>query len=60
MSCVRLTGLREAYVAMDCLRGRPPTTCRPIPPTRGTYLLAYAVPYVWLVPQAIREHAART
>src|SRR6202161_3137420 len=21
---VRMTGLREAYVAMDCLRGRPP------------------------------------
>src|SRR5512135_1615196 len=33
--CVRRTGLREAYVAMDCLRGRPvpgkprhPLNCR--------------------------------
>src|SRR5581483_3697166 len=23
MECVRRSGLREAYVAMDCLRGRP-------------------------------------
>ena len=52
---VRRTGLREAYVAMDCLRGSAPTNLRRHPINARPYLLAYAVPYVWLVPQEIRE-----
>jgi branched-chain amino acid aminotransferase len=53
---VRRTGLREAYVAMDCLRGSAPTNLRRHPVNARPYLLAFAVPYVWLVPQEIREH----
>ena len=32
---VRKTGLREAYVAMDCLRGKPGPGYRIIPPLAG-------------------------
>lgn len=53
--CVRLTGLREAHVAMDCLRGRRkpglvyhPVNCR-------NYLIAFAIPYVWLMKDEVRE-----
>jgi branched-chain amino acid aminotransferase len=52
--CVRLTGLRNAYVAMDCLRGRPkpgevyhPVNCR-------NYLAAFAIPFVWLMQEDVR------
>jgi branched-chain amino acid aminotransferase len=53
---VRRTGLREAYVAMDCLRGSAPIHLRRHPANARPYLLGYAVPYVWIVPQEIREH----
>ena len=52
---VRRTGLREAYVAMDCLRGAAPGSMRRHPVNAQPYLIAFAVPYVWLVPQDIRE-----
>ncbi len=47
---VRRTGLREAYVAMDCLRSSPPAGVPRHPAHAGAYLLAYVVPYVWLMP----------
>ena len=40
---------------MDCLRGSAPTSLRRHPANARPYLLAYAVPYVWLVPKEIRE-----
>jgi branched-chain amino acid aminotransferase len=53
--CVRLSGLRDAYVAMDCLRGRPrpnqvyhPINCR-------NYLVAFAIPFVWLMQEDVRK-----
>jgi branched-chain amino acid aminotransferase len=52
---VRRTGLREAYVAMDCLRGAAPAHLRRHPVNAQPYLLAFAVPYVWLVPEEIRR-----
>jgi branched-chain amino acid aminotransferase len=49
MECVRRSGLREAYVAMDCPRGRPrpgqlyyPANCR-------DYLAASAIPWMWVM-----------
>ena len=38
---VRRTGLREAYVAMDCLRGAAPPNVRRHPSNARNYLLAY-------------------
>ena len=52
---VRRTGLREAYVAMDCLRGAAPPNVRRHPANARNYLLAYAVPYVWLMPREVIE-----
>jgi branched-subunit amino acid aminotransferase/4-amino-4-deoxychorismate lyase len=56
--CVRRSGLREAYVAMDCLRGslkpglpRHPVNCR-------NYLAAFAIPWVWVMPPEIQERGA--
>jgi branched-chain amino acid aminotransferase len=52
---VRRTGLREAYVAMDCLRARPQPGTRYHPASAPCYLLAYAIPYVWLLPRETIE-----
>jgi branched-chain amino acid aminotransferase len=56
--CVRRTGLREAYVAMDCLRGtlkpglpRHPLNCQ-------NYLLVYAMPWVWAISPEVQERGA--
>jgi branched-chain amino acid aminotransferase len=58
MECVRRSGLREAYVAMDCLRGRPrpgeprhPAYCR-------NYIAAFAIPWVWNLPRETFEKGA--
>ena len=52
---VRRTGLREAYVAMDCLRGAAPPNVRRHPANARNYLLAFAVPYCWLMPRDVIE-----
>lgn len=44
---LRLSGLREAYVAMDCMRGRPRPDQRYHPVNARSYLAAFAIPYVW-------------
>lgn len=44
---VRLSGLRNAYVAMDCIRGRPSPGQRYHPVNARSYLAAFAIPYVW-------------
>ena len=51
---VRRTGLREAYVAMDCLRGSAPANLRRHPVNARALPAGLRVPYVWLVPQEIR------
>jgi branched-chain amino acid aminotransferase len=55
---VRRTGLREAYVAMDCLRGAAPAHLARHPANARNYLLAYAVPYVWLMPRDVIDRGA--
>lgn len=47
MECVRRTGLREAYVAMACTRGRPPPGVRDLRQCRNRFI-AYALPFVWI------------
>lgn len=42
---VALAGFRTAYVAMDCLRGRPVQGQRLHPANARNYLCAYAAPY---------------
>jgi len=45
--CVRLSGLRAAYVEMICTRGQPPWGSRD-PRQAVNRFHAFAVPYVWL------------
>jgi branched-chain amino acid aminotransferase len=45
--CVRLAGLREAYVSMTCTRGRVPAGSRDLRSARATFY-CYAVPFVWI------------
>lgn len=45
---VRRSGLREAYVAMDCLRGRPARGLPYHPAFGRAYLVCFAIPWVWL------------
>jgi branched-chain amino acid aminotransferase len=55
---VRRSGLREAYVAMDCLRGAAKAGLARHPANARSYLLAYAVPYVWLMPPEVIARGA--
>ncbi len=45
---VRLTGLRESYVAMDCLRGRPSIGAPYHPARSRNHLICFATPWVWV------------
>jgi branched-chain amino acid aminotransferase len=55
---VAKAGLRESYVAMDCLRGRPLPGLQYHPKNTRPYLSAYAIPYVWLMKPEIIERGA--
>jgi len=55
---VRRAGLREAYVAMDCLRAAAAAGAARHPANARSYLLAYAVPYVWLMPREVIARGA--
>ena len=56
--CVRRTGLREAYVAMDCLRGRPKPGLPRHPVNCRNYIVAFAIPWVWVMPPEMQERGA--
>ena len=52
--CVRLSGLRAAYVEMICTRGKPPWGSRD-PRLAVNQFYAFAVPFVWLANAQQRE-----
>ena len=52
--CVRLSGLREAYVEVVCTRGVPPPGSRD-PRECENRLYAFAVPFVWISDPEKRE-----
>lgn len=45
---VQLSGLRDSYVAMDCLRASPASGSPRHPAHARAYLSCFAVPWVWL------------
>jgi branched-chain amino acid aminotransferase len=45
--CVRLAGLRDAYVSMTCTRGRVAAGSRDLRTARPTFY-CFAVPFVWI------------
>ena len=53
--CVALSGLRNAYVAMDCLRGRPKPGKPYHPAYARNYIAAFAIPWVWVMSPAVQE-----
>jgi branched-chain amino acid aminotransferase len=48
MQCVKLSGLREAYVEMVCTRGAPAPGSRD-PRTCVNRYLAFAIPFIWVI-----------
>lgn len=56
--CVALTGLREAYVAMDCLRGRPAPGSVYHPANARNYVAAFAIPWVWVMNPEVQARGA--
>lgn len=53
--CVALSGLRNAYVAMDCLRGRPKPGEPYHPAYARNYIAAFAIPWVWVMSPEVQE-----
>ncbi len=45
---VQRSGLAEAYVAMDCVRSRPPRGMAMLPVNARAYIIAFAMPWVWV------------
>jgi branched-chain amino acid aminotransferase len=56
--CVRRSGLREAYVAMDCLRGAPKPGLPRHPVNCRNYIAAFAIPWVWVMSQEMQARGA--
>jgi branched-chain amino acid aminotransferase len=56
--CVRLAGLRDAYVAMDCLRGRPRPGAPYHPANARNYLATFAIPWVSVIPPDVQSRGA--
>jgi branched-chain amino acid aminotransferase len=56
--CVRRSGLREAYVAMDCLRGRPKPDLPRHPINCRNYLAAFSIPWVWVISPEVQQRGA--
>ena len=47
---VALSGLREAYVSMECVRGLPASGGPRHPAFVRPYIVAFAIPWIWLAP----------
>lgn len=54
IECVRLSGLRDAYVQMTCTRGVPPAGTRD-PRDCVNRLYAFAIPFVWIAREEQQE-----
>jgi branched-chain amino acid aminotransferase len=56
--CVRRSGLKEAYVSMECLRGVPkPGTARH-PVNCRNYIVAFAIPWIWVFSPEVQARGA--
>lgn len=58
IACVRLAQLRDAYVGMDCLRGRPQSGMPSHPAYARNYIIVFARPFVWLIPPEVQARGA--
>jgi branched-chain amino acid aminotransferase len=53
--CVALSGLRDAYVAMDCLRGRPAPGMPYHPVHARNYIATFAIPWVSVMSAEVQK-----
>jgi branched-chain amino acid aminotransferase len=53
--CVALSGLKNAYAAMDCLRGRPAPGMPYHPVHARNYIAAFAIPWVWVMSPEVQK-----
>jgi branched-chain amino acid aminotransferase len=58
IACVRLAQLRDAYVGMDCLRGRPQQGMPSHPAYARNYIIVFARPFVWLIAPEVQARGA--
>ncbi|HWK74012.1 MAG TPA: aminotransferase class IV [Povalibacter sp.] len=58
IACVRLAQLQDAYVGMDCLRGRPQPGKPSHPAYARNYIAVFARPFVWLIPPEVQARGA--
>jgi branched-chain amino acid aminotransferase len=56
--CVQLSGLRDAYVAIDCLRGRPVIGMAHHPAKARNYIVAFAQPWIDLILPEVQARGA--
>lgn len=56
--CVALTGLRDSYVAMVALRGRPGVPGSRRPADCVNHLVAYAMPWIDVIPKDVQARGA--
>ena len=56
--CVALTGLDDAYVAMVASRGKPRIAGSRRPADCDNHFLAYALPWIDVIPQDVQERGA--
>ena len=56
---VSLAGLQDAYVSMATLRGRPRVAGSRRPQDCENHLVAFAVPWVDVIPQAVQDRGAK-
>ena len=55
MTCVRLTGLRDSYVALVCTRGTPPPGPRGSLSAFRNRFIAYALPWIDVLSEEIQQ-----
>jgi branched-chain amino acid aminotransferase len=56
--CVARAGLSDAYVSMACSRGRPRVAGSRRPADCDNHLIAYAIPWIDVIPKAVQERGA--
>lgn len=56
--CVRRSGLREAYVSMECLRGVPKPGLPRHPVNCRNFIVAFAIPWIWVFSPEVQARGA--
>ncbi|WP_417278510.1 aminotransferase class IV [Celeribacter sp.] len=59
LAVVALSGLKAAYVGMDCLRGKAPRGVASHPANAQNYLAVFARGFAWIMPPDLQERGAR-